>query len=246
MIEDHYINFWETHFSFLNKYGISMPPWENYCGLEKVRLEFINQFNENESIKYILLGEAPPSSGNYIYSDASGSYITAPLEACGIKTKKLNKKSRLQQFTQNGFLLMDLYPFALDYNKKIGNKTIRKILAENSQILNDALNLVRSEIKSLVHLSQNWDFCLVAPSTTSLGVADFIINNCNGDFFPRKSIFHPNDCLTAQDFIDKGSSAYAHYTLDSNAEVISKLTRMTVSIGATGPSPKLVKRVFGF
>ncbi len=85
-------------------------------------------FNSNGSpklktkpfIKYIMIGEAaPPSIVNYFYYTGAASkqtgYFTAPCKAFGVITG--SKEDKLIALANKGVLLLDLFPFALDYNK---------------------------------------------------------------------------------------------------------------------------------
>lgn len=244
MLQAQYQTLWNKHFSFLNKYGINMPSWNEYIIREQKRNQYLKNFGPNCLIKYILIGEAAPESGNYIYRDALGSYITSPIQSTGLSTRNLLQVDRLKKFASNGFLLIDLFPFSLDYSKKLKDKSLRYAISENNILLNDFILLLKNEISSLQYLSPNWDFCLVAPLNTSLGIFNFLQKNSAGFLMPGKPITHSKDCLNAPDFIDKRGYKHKNYTLSSSGEIVSKITRITVNVGGTGPSSKLVERVF--
>ena len=83
-----------------------------------------NELCKGRNIKYILIGEAAPPSGGYIYKDAKGSYITAPLSALGLSPTRMSRTERLLEFANNGFLLLDLFPFAIDFNNTLIERTM--------------------------------------------------------------------------------------------------------------------------
>jgi hypothetical protein len=72
-------------------------------------------------IKYVLIAEAPPQVNggviNYIYNLhlPGGNYITAPLNALNINPDGMPTLVRLINLAQVGVLIIDLFPFALDY-----------------------------------------------------------------------------------------------------------------------------------
>ena len=84
-------------------------------------------------IAYILIGEAAHSSSDtFFYNPAHltpTNWLRSPLEAfgCGGSYPKTpnEKIEALFALAMKGFLLLDLYPFALAYSKKIAGKTLR-------------------------------------------------------------------------------------------------------------------------
>jgi len=110
---------------------------------------------EKPCIKYILIAEAAPQviKGllKYIYNIniAGGAYITAPLKAFNINNlNNLNTTDRLLELAKKGVLIIDLFPFAINYNE------IREQLNNGcvtDYFFNDKLNLysVTNRIHSL-------------------------------------------------------------------------------------------------
>ena len=216
-----------------------MPSYAHYQERENLKRDYVNNLiKRKKSIKYILLGECAPKSGNYIYKDGLGSYITAPLNAAGKDTR--NKKlARIDEFMDAGFLLIDLYPFAINYNE------FRKKLIANILFMRQIhLNIIK-EIGSYKHtLDSNWDFCFVAPENTSSGILNYLIENEKGILLANKNVYHTLDFNNGfNDFVDKGKNVYSNYT-DLDGKMMPKLARMAVRRGSTGPGSDLIKRIF--
>ena len=91
---------------------------------------FANLFTLKYKIQYILVAEAAPVGNSYIYDNASGLYITAPLGAFNIKnTRNLCPDKRLSSLAASGILVLDLLPFNLAFKEKNGylrNRLIEK------------------------------------------------------------------------------------------------------------------------
>ena len=87
-------------------------------------------------IAYILIGEAAhSSSATFFYNPNHNNptnWLGAPLEAFGCggsyPTNRNEKIEALFALAMKGFLLLDLYPFALAYSKKIAGKTLRSYI----------------------------------------------------------------------------------------------------------------------
>jgi hypothetical protein len=215
-------------------------------GVVRLIVEYDFPYDRNElckgrTIKYILIGEAAPPSGAYIYKDAKGSYITAPLSAFHLNTARMNRIERLLEFANNGFLLLDFYPFAINFQ----NTTI----VLNNHILGLLTDLMINKINSLVCLNkENWDFCLVAPKRTSLSILLWLDTFC-ANYFNGKSTLHPLDLIGASDFIDIGGNIHTDHTNNPNLLAwpishVSKRAKFTVLVGGTGPNAQLIRRVF--
>ncbi len=214
-------------------------------GIVRLIVEYDFPFNKKEfckgrKIKYILIGEAAPPSGGYIYKDAKGSYITAPLYAVGLNPARMSKTERLLEFANNGFLLLDFFPFAINF------KTTRIIL--NNPILGVLTNLLSVKIKKLACLNTEWDFCFVGPKRTSLSILNYLdlfnAYNLNG-----KSTLHPLDLIGTSDFIDRAGKVHIDHTINPTILAwpighLSKRAKFTVLIGGTGPNAQLIRRVF--
>ncbi len=198
------------------------------------------ELNKKREIKYILIGEAAPSTGAYIYKDSKGSYITAALSAVGVNTEQLNRNERLIEFANNGFLLLDFFPFAINFSDEI--------VTINNPILNFFINLINSKVNGLPSLNNKWDFCLVAPKRTSLAILNWL-DVFNTYSFNGKSTKHPLDLNDAVDFISNGGAVYPDYTINTNLQIwpishVSKRAKFTVTVGGSGPNAHLIKRAF--
>ena len=196
---------------------------------------------KGRKIRYILIGEAAPPSGAYIYKDAKGSYITAPLNAVRLNTGRMNETERLLEFANNGFLLLDFFPFAINFDST-------KIIL-NDHILGLLTDLMINKINSLVCLNkENWVFCLVAPKRTSLSILLWLDTFC-ANYFNGKTTLHPLDLIGAADFIDTGGKIHNDHTNNPNLLAwpishVSKRAKFTVLVGGTGPNSHLIRRVF--
>lgn len=201
-------------------------------------------FKNQTEIKYVLIGEAAPSSGKYIYKDASGSYITAPLRAKGHKANSKEPVKRLQKLAESGYILLDLYPFGFDFNS---NKKLRRTLASSAPLMQHSILNLEQAIQALSNKSSDWKFCFVAPETTSMAIIERIIGS--NQRFAGQTIHHGNDLLNTQDYktLSKNGIAvsYPNYTAHPRSSSISHLSkhaRMTTIIGGNGPHHELVHR----
>ena len=205
---------------------------------------YFGKLCQRRTIKYIMIGEAPPPSGNYIYKGDNTGYISAPLRAMGFQG--LSGFDRLVAFADKGYFLLDLFPFAVNFNNRSANRVILNFLnGPNIEILIRALVL---KLRGLIYLSEDWDFCLVAPKRTSLAILNWLDTNNNSDF-NGKSTLHPLDLIATPDFIDRAGKVHIDYTNNSTVLAwpishLSKRAKFTVIVGGTGPNANLIRRVF--
>lgn len=141
-------------------------------------------------IKYVLIGEACPSNGNnyfydihelnskgqvYLRSSYNATYgglgPAIPWNVMGLPTDKTQK---LVDLARRGVLLIDLFPFAINYQQ------FRIIFNEadiTRSFWNDIINVYNLE-KRLNNLrpllSENWDLCLISPNLVSEFIVDLI------------------------------------------------------------------------
>jgi hypothetical protein len=144
------------------------------------------KLKEKPCIKYVLIAEAPPQVNggviNYIYNLhlAGGAYITAPLKAFGINPNGMNKLNRLINLANQGVLIIDIFPFAINYNRFRNDINLAGITLD---FFNNFLNLY--SIAFRINNIQNlfcYDFkkdnrlnaALIGPPITSLFIADYI------------------------------------------------------------------------
>lgn len=213
-------------------------------------------------VKYLLIGEAAPASGKYIYKDASSAYMTAPLRASGADPDKLKSFERLEKFAEKGFLLLDLLLFAIDFNK---HADLRLQIIGNKQLISSFMEALEDRISRFSNdgfLNPEWDYCFVGPETTSVGIMEFIEKEKRG-LFAGKPLAHRDDKMNADDFIiqvtrmnKKTGVTVAKPQIKSNYTAhpkpqpdgithISKRARFTTIIGGSGPHSELIQRSFG-
>jgi hypothetical protein len=106
---------------------------------------------KGSSIKYILIGEAPPFSEDdvaYVYNPASKNthWQTRILKAFSIDEE--SKEDAFAKLRDEGFLLIDLFPYPAKFNKVHGRKAYKELidlsvehyLPKLLQLLDDKLN----------------------------------------------------------------------------------------------------------
>lgn len=235
-----YIQLWQQEIEpILQAPSIQMPAYAGYIQREQLRQKYLQQFQAAQFIQYVLLGEAAPSSGNYIYQDAKGAYITAPLGAVGMQ--KVKNSARLSTLSDHGFALLDLYPFALDYNQQVRGYSIREWLANSVSYQQQIHQYLLQDIRQLPALAANWKYCFVGPLITSMGFLSYLEKHAGGNLMPGQPVSHAKDQLNAVDFADKSGRQYKEYTNSPDGHV-PKRARIAVGIGGSGPSPRLVHR----
>ncbi len=132
-------------------------------------------------IKYILIAESSRESAaaTYVYNSNHTKfthYFSAIVSAFGIGGD--NKNDRLYQMACKGILLIDIFPFSIDYSrlrKILNNKGVTKYFWDsktNPYSINNRLN----EIALRYRLDEKWDLSLMAPYLLS----DYILDPKNG------------------------------------------------------------------
>lgn len=105
-----------------NQSGISYEDLQKEIDdLEKKIEGQLSSSNGIRPIKKILIGEAPPPGNNYFYDNTTltGPWINAPWKACYHSLGKPNQKSNyLIKMAQAGFLLLDLFPYAISFTNR--------------------------------------------------------------------------------------------------------------------------------
>lgn len=141
------------------------------------------------SIKYILIAEAAPPGSNYIYADARGDYILGSLKAFNVQNLGiLSPIEKLEELAKNGILILDLFPFNLDFNLTIRGSamTLREILIAKNltsdflistnviySIIN-RVNSLRCEINNFLnHEAINTAFMATPKINNYLGALNF-------------------------------------------------------------------------
>jgi hypothetical protein len=166
--------------------------------------------------------------------------MTAALSAVGLNTKNLNRTKRFIEFANNGFLLIDFYPFAINFDESP--------IVPNNETLGFFMNLMSTKINDLNELNPDWDFCLIGPKRTSLMILNWL-GLFNENSFNGKNSLHPLDLTGGVDFKDKSGKTHSDHTYNSNnlawpISHLSKRAKFTVAVGGSGPNPQLIKRVF--
>lgn len=117
---------------------------------------------DTPALKYIMIGEAAPSkSGTYFYDINqinNTAWLSAPLKAffnAGMTTvpymkptNSLEKRDLLLELAKQGYLLIDLFPFAINYNN------IRKKLIKEHERISISETFYKS-IKSFIESNLN-------------------------------------------------------------------------------------------
>ncbi|MFZ4413590.1 MAG: hypothetical protein ACOYOV_10940 [Bacteroidales bacterium] len=139
------------------------------------------KLNKVPKIKYILIAEAAPKIIDdniikYIYNTNlnGGQYITAPMNAFGINTN--NTVDRLLSLASKGALIIDLFPFALEYTNLRDIIINYRIDAnfwqsnENPYSMNNRLHQLKNENLT----SEKIIGSFIAPATISINLSNFI------------------------------------------------------------------------
>jgi hypothetical protein len=120
----------------------------------------------NRHISYILIGEAPPPTTKqtffYDVNHGCSSWIDAPCQAFNINIG-LNKIHKLVALANKGVLLMDIYPFNINYTG-----WIRRHIN-----LNQFIHILENQINLLQAFLLNIQFALVAVKITSQEIINY-------------------------------------------------------------------------
>jgi hypothetical protein len=113
-------------------------------------------------IEYVLIGEAAPPGSTYFYniSHRRSHYLTAPRDAFGIPAG--TRAAELQAMANKGFILIDLFPFAISYNRPLRIALNRVGLSRtNFESLIDDLELMLGGVPPLLHYCSELKYCFV-------------------------------------------------------------------------------------
>ncbi len=198
LTQKEYNQLWEDWFKKPLR-GVTMPCYDDYVKFEHMWEAVVNMFGPG-GIRYILVAEARPGSIHtpFVYdkSKQSRQYLTTMHNAIyreeGPTIKGTNKTDpaiMIHDLVRRGVLLIDLFPFAITYNRGMRNRlcqsgTIRAAwdghgappayLENMSQKIND-LNA-----HGLLH--RKWDLALIAPPIVSCCILS------NGAAYPTISV----------------------------------------------------------
>lgn len=140
------------------------------------------QLNQGRAIEYIMIGEAaplinPPLVGYGIIDDQnsffynilhtkSTGYFTAPLAAFGINGN--NKINKLVSLADRGALLLDIFPFAIEYDKIRDSLIISGAL---NSFWSDSTNPYSLLFRMIPIKPVGQRACLLAPPKISFNIA---------------------------------------------------------------------------
>lgn len=172
LTKEKYQELWDDHFKNLTEE--KMPPYDEYLEREKLFKEHINSIitSSGKKIKYILVAEAPPTGNTYFYNFNhlyKTPYFNAVCKAFEIPIEKpLTKESKedaLRELAKKGVILLDLFPFALNYSK-LRKKLLGSGITKN--FWDGDIYSIKTQISTLCpYLDSEWDLCLIAPPTVS-------------------------------------------------------------------------------
>ncbi len=133
---------------------------------EKIKKQ-LSSSNEIRPIKKILIGEAPPllphppAKGNYFYHTGSwpqkpGPWINAPKKCMFLNKTYTSKDLFLQNCAKKGFLLLDLFPYAIKFTSSLRNGPDYKVACKeafNNPNGNYPLNILSTlnQLKNHIH-----------------------------------------------------------------------------------------------
>jgi hypothetical protein len=176
LTEKEYQELWVKHFSHsLTKE--KMPSYSGYKTLFGYYEEYLKHFRDNP-IRYILVAEAPPKGGAYVYnyklpSGLNSPYFKQVIKAFGInsvgKLDTEEAKAILAKLAKEGVLILDLFPFAITYTGLRKKLISRGVLKE---FWDGPVYSIKTQIEDLctkheIKLHDKWDLCLIAPPTLS-------------------------------------------------------------------------------
>ena len=136
----------------LDKLGIPLDPLYTLSlnGNDYIMVDYKYEWNDNEllksrSIKYIMLGEAAPQivprafdgyakidkQNSFFYNikhEKGSNWLSAPIKALMKSSKKdlKSKRNKLLFLADNGFILVDLFPFSFSYSSSFREYLIYK------------------------------------------------------------------------------------------------------------------------
>jgi hypothetical protein len=195
-----YRELWKEHFSEIMG-GIKPPSYTDYSRRENAFENYLMRFNSTNRIKYFLIAEGPPGTGNYIYFDGSGSFCTAPINAFSdrIDTTHLEADRKLELLALAGFLVLDLFPYNITLStsqriRLVSSGVAQKFFRDynNPYSIYYRLYLYNLFIPHILDFSLEINTCFMASPTinyalSSLACADLI---CENQFYlqPRKDL----------------------------------------------------------
>jgi hypothetical protein len=185
---------------------------------------------KNRKIQYILIGEAAPSpaipnvnatgndtSNSYFYNTKhikSTSYFSAPVSAFGVLGN--TKTDKLVGLATNGVLLLDLFPFACNYDTSLRNRL--NLLGVTQDFWDNPVNpySLFNRMGGLIGcLHSCWDLSLMATPT----ISNYIVEPINGFApiaIPGNPGIHPVEFRTLRPNINRYRASYYRKVTNSN------------------------------
>ena len=214
--------------------------------------EFYNFLCKGRKLNYILIGEAPPPSGDYIYKEPTRGYATAILRAIGQEFDRNNRVGNLIGMANGGFLLVDLFPFAIDFNQhpQLRPNNMEIQLPNYANVLRRLYQIMVEKLSQLENCHhEKLNFCFAAPYVrTGIPFLNWL-NNFNQASFYNIPTPHPLDLNGAPDFADAGGTIHIHHTDNPNVgnwplNHVPKKARIVFTVGGQVPNSTLIRRVF--
>lgn len=165
---------WERF--FLKITSVSMPYYSDYEKLFKCYEEYLKQFSEIP-VRYVLIAEAAPKNGDYVYNCSFPSGLNTPYFKEVIKAFDINFESMLDEanvkkafsnLAAKGVLILDLFPFAISYTTLLRKKLIKSGVVK--EFWDGSVYSIKKQIQDLckkykIELHHDWDLCVIAPPT---------------------------------------------------------------------------------
>jgi len=199
-------------------------------------------FEKNLKIRYVLIGEAAPDGGKYIYKDAKGAYMTAPLRSFGLNPNNMKQANkRLIAFAEKEFLHLDLFPFAFDFNQY---GWLRENLSGNEKLIAKFMEEIEGKVRTLIEtgmVSSNWNYCFVGPKLTSKAMFKWVETE-RGKVFNGNPLESKNDIAQgikfkmSEDYVERKT---AH---KKGLQHLPRKAKIAVFMGGTGPHFELIQR----
>jgi hypothetical protein len=210
-------------------------------GVDYLRVDypfpFLGQLGNGRTIKYILIGEAPPVATTYFYNINHSTrtlYFSQPYAAFVSHPVGLTKQDKLVELADQGVLILDLSTFGISYDQNL-RKRLGRIFGLNVLAKLGVLNPL---------LDPGCDFCLIAPLKTSEGFINWLLLPPNLGVLHRMPLAHRNDMLGAPSYVDARGRTHIHYTSNPAGGHLSKRAKMTAPIGLSGPTAAFLLRAF--
>ena len=188
-----YETLWKNTFGKITR--LQLPGYEDYKIICTYYENYLKLFL-SKKIRYILIAEAAPFNGAYIYNydlpcGLNTPYFTAVAKAFNIegetKLNTINAKRILSELANKGVLILDLFPFAIKITTQLRKKLISSGFLKD--FWDETVYSIQTQIRELctkhkIALYHTWDLCLIAPTTISTHIvksySSLIVSPCAG------------------------------------------------------------------